>query len=61
MRKLNPRAEKRAVNEAFALRFIREKKKGSRRKLRHERVVARETAVLIALGVDPTESKAPVA
>lgn len=49
------------MNEAFADRFSRRKKKSVRRKLRRKRTIARETAWLIAHGIDPTESEAPVA
>lgn len=60
MRKLNPRALKIASNEAFALKYARTKKKGSRRKTRRERTLARELAWLLSVGVDPKESEAPV-
>jgi hypothetical protein len=61
LRKLNPRAEKTVSNEAFADRFGKKKTKSIKRKERHARVVVRETAYLVALGVDPKESEAPVA
>jgi hypothetical protein len=61
LRKLNPRREKGLLNEAFADRFGKKKTKSIRRKERHARVLVRETAYLVSLGVDPKESEAPVA
>jgi hypothetical protein len=61
VRKLDPRAEKTASNEAFADRFGKKKTKSIKRKERHARVIVRETEFLVSLGVDPKESEAPVA
>jgi hypothetical protein len=61
VKKLRPVADKRDMNEAFALKHGRKTKKSTKRKLRHERVVVRETARLIAMGIDPTQSEAPIA
>lgn len=61
MQKRDPRREKREANARFALKYGRRRKKSLRRKLRRQRTIARETAWLISVGVDPTESEAPVA
>lgn len=57
----SPLQEKRLVNETFAEKFGKRSSKSVRRKLRHLRVIQRETAWLIAHGVDPTEAGTPVA
>lgn len=49
------------MNAVFAAKFGLRKKKSLRRKLRRKRTIARETEWLIAHGIDPTESEAPVA
>lgn len=49
------------MNAAFAAKFGLRKKKSLRRKLRRKRTVARETAWLVAHGIDPKASEAPVA
>jgi hypothetical protein len=59
--KLHPRRVKIESNAAFALKFGRAKKKSARRKARRARTIARETAWLLSVGIDPTESEAPVA
>ena len=61
MRKLNPRAEKTLTNADFADRFGKKKTKSIKRKERHARVIARETEILVGLGINPTESDAPIA
>jgi hypothetical protein len=61
VQKLRPRREKIELNAAFAAKFGRAKKKSARRKLRRQRVIARNTAWLLSVGVDPKESEAPVA
>lgn len=57
----SPLEEKRLVNEAFADKYGKRSSKSVRRKLRHLRVIQRETDWLTAHGVDPTESGQPVA
>lgn len=61
MRKLDPRADKRETNEAFAAKFSRMKKKSVRRKARRERLIERETLWLVSHGISPAESEAPIA
>lgn len=62
MSKLHPLAEKAEANEEFARQFGRRSSKATRRKERHERVVARETAWLRSVGVEnPDLLEVPVA
>jgi hypothetical protein len=43
------------------VKFGLRKKKSTRRKARRARTIERETQALLALGIDPTESEAPIA
>jgi hypothetical protein len=61
LRKRNPRRDKIESNAVFAAKFELRKKKSLRRKLRRKRTIARETAWLVAHGIDPKASEAPVA
>lgn len=58
---MRPSRVKAEMNEAFADRFGRAKKKSVRRKERRARTIARETAWLLSVGIDPSDSEAPVA